>query len=82
MADRLEPRSEHLKDLLLVQTRKLFSEAGQVAECMLIDKADKLLISHSQWLLKAEWEKVKFEARGPLYRWLHSSNQTALDRNC
>lgn len=34
----------------------------------LIDRADKLLIAHSQWLLKAEWEKVKFEARSPLYR--------------
>jgi hypothetical protein len=24
--------------------------------------ADRLLIQHAQWLLKAEWEKVKFEA--------------------
>lgn len=46
----------------------------------LVDKADKLLISHSQWLLKAEWEKVKFEARGPFYRWFHrhdAKNRTA-----
>lgn len=34
----------------------------------LVDRADKLLIEHSQWLLKAEWEKVKFEARSPIYR--------------
>lgn len=26
--------------------------------------ADDLLIRHSQWLLKAEWEKVKYETRG------------------
>ena len=26
-------------------------------------RADTLLIEHSQWLLKAEWEKVKSEAR-------------------
>lgn len=31
-------------------------------------KADDLLIAHSRWLLKAEWEKVKYEARGPLIR--------------
>lgn len=34
----------------------------------LIDRADKLLIAHAQWLLKAEWERVKFEARSPVHR--------------
>lgn len=29
-------------------------------------RLDAQLISHSQWLLKAEWEKVKFEAAGVL----------------
>lgn len=29
---------------------------------------NKLLIEHSRWLLKMEWEKVKYEARGPIYR--------------
>jgi len=37
----------------------------------LIQRADDLLISHAQWLLKAEWEKVKYEARGPIYRLWH-----------
>jgi hypothetical protein len=27
--------------------------------------AERLLVLHAQWLLKAEWEKVKSEARGP-----------------
>ena len=32
---------------------------------------DYLLIAHAQWLLKAEWEKVKSEAAGlPLKPWL------------
>jgi hypothetical protein len=31
-------------------------------------RADNLLIAHAQWLLKAEWEKVKLEASGVLYR--------------
>lgn len=33
-----------------------------------LDKADDLLIRHAQWLLKAEWEKVKSESRGVLSR--------------
>jgi low affinity Fe/Cu permease len=32
---------------------------------------DKAVIAHSQWLLKIEWEKVKYEARGWLYRLFH-----------
>jgi hypothetical protein len=35
--------------------------------------ADDLLIKHSQWLLKSEWEKVKSETRGfVLKRWVRS----------
>lgn len=34
----------------------------------LIQAGDDLLIRHSQWLLKAEWEKVKYEASGPIRR--------------
>jgi hypothetical protein len=34
-------------------------------------REDNLLIAHCRWLLKAEWEKVKYEVRGPLLRpWL------------
>lgn len=36
-----------------------------------LNKVEELLIEHSQWLLKAEWEKVKWEARGWTWRWLH-----------
>ncbi len=32
------------------------------------------LIKHSQWLLKAEWEKVKFEAHAWPYRWWHKGD--------
>jgi hypothetical protein len=31
-----------------------------------LEGAEHLLVLHSQWLLKAEWEKVKYEARGLL----------------
>lgn len=40
-------------------------------EFELIQDADRLLIGHAQWLLKIEWEKVKYEARGWLYRFSH-----------
>lgn len=49
-------------------------------------RADKLLIAHSQWLLKAEWEKVKAEARGQrvwdgYYRHLCKYRQFCLEHN-
>jgi len=36
-----------------------------------LTEAERLLVLHAQRLLKAEWEKVKSEARGPL-RWVVS----------
>jgi gas vesicle protein len=33
-------------------------------------KADELLIEHSRWLLKAEWDKVKSEARWTVRGWV------------
>jgi hypothetical protein len=34
------------------------------------ERLESLLVSHAQWLLKEEWEKVKFESRGPTrYLW-------------
>lgn len=35
----------------------------------------KILVLHSQWLLKAEWEKVKFEGGSPWYRWKHRQDE-------
>jgi len=41
-----------------------------------LDEAHVLLMTHSRWLLKEEWEKVKAEASGPLsklwWRWKKS----------
>lgn len=36
------------------------------------------LVMHSQWLLKVEWEKVKFEARGLIYQYRHRGWHTKL----
>jgi hypothetical protein len=41
---------------------------------------DKLLIAHCQWLLKAEWEKVKYEARWLTRPWLLIKRQCYLCR--
>jgi hypothetical protein len=35
-------------------------------------RAGRLLVAHSQWLLKAEWERVKAEAGSPIRRFVHS----------
>jgi hypothetical protein len=44
-------------------------------------REDRRFIAHSQWLLKGEWEKIKYEARGPLVRpWLLVKRQWYLLR--
>ena len=40
--------------------------AQSTSNSRLVGGLDYLLITHCQWLLKAEWEKVKFEAAGPV----------------
>ena len=40
-----------------------------------VRKLNRLLIEHARWLLKAEWEKVKYEAHGPVYRYLKRGNE-------
>ena len=44
----------------------------------LVDRADKLIIAHAQFLLKIEWEKVKYEARGWCYRIWHRNYEKEL----
>jgi hypothetical protein len=43
-------------------------------------EADDLLIAHSRWLLKAEWEKVKYEASGLLRPFLWVKGKWYLHR--
>ena len=46
---------------------KILDEMPGLAERVdgkLLRDRDELLIAHSRWLLKAEWEKVKYEAGG------------------
>ena len=58
---------------ILILLRKIVVRKG--TDPQIIESADRLLIEHSQWLLKAEWEKVKYEAHGPIYRFLHSEDE-------
>lgn len=37
----------------------------------------RLLVDHSQWLLKSEWEKVKYEGGSILYRYAHKGDDAA-----
>lgn len=53
-------------------------QAHQDAEGEQISALRELLLSHAQWLLKAEWEKVKWEAGGAIYRLRHRKDE---DRN-
>lgn len=41
----------------------------------LLTKLQKLIVEHSQWLLKAEWEKVKREARSAIWRLGHLGDE-------
>jgi len=43
---------------------------AEKADGAALRKEDRLLIAHCQWLLKAEWEKVKYEARLLTRPWL------------
>lgn len=64
----LNPWGEIDKNILRLLSSVVFRTT---TDHKLINRADELLITQSQWLLKAEWEKVKFEARSPIYRVLH-----------
>lgn len=65
----LNPWGEIDKNILFIMESVVLRLTTDVE---LVDRADKLLIAHARWLLKAEWEKVKFEARSPLYRFMHA----------
>jgi len=53
-------------------------QAHQDREGDEVSASRELLVSHAQWLLKAEWEKVKWEAGGAIYRHRHKGDE---DRN-
>lgn len=63
----LNPKGEIDQNIIVLIDRiyelsRTWTFGAQLAE------AERLLVLHAQHLLKAEWEKVKSEARGPL-RW-------------
>lgn len=71
----LNPRGIIDKNILeLIEHFSVFSDT----DLRLAGEAKKLLIEHSQWLLKAEWERVKFEARDWFYRRKHEGDYDLL----
>jgi hypothetical protein len=66
----LNPKGEIDQNIILLVDRiyelsRTWTFGSQLAE------GERLLVLHAQFLLKAEWEKVKSEARGSL-RWIGS----------
>jgi hypothetical protein len=57
--------------IALVELISAFAESNLSIQLI---EADNLLIAHSQWLLKAEWEKAKVEAGGLLARMYAPAN--------
>jgi hypothetical protein len=62
----LNPFGEIDKNILTILAR--MPALAQSPDGQKLRVADDLLIKHSQWLLKAEWEKVKAETRGIVLR--------------
>jgi hypothetical protein len=61
----LNPRGEIDANIIKLVDR-LYHFARKWTVALELEMTEHLLIEHAQWLLKAEWEKVKTEARGPL----------------
>jgi hypothetical protein len=61
----LNPRGEIDVNIIKLVDR-LYHLARKWTVSFELELAEHLLIEHAQWLLKAEWEKVKTEARGPM----------------
>lgn len=61
----LNPKGEIDANIIALVDR-LYHFARQWTVGLELEVTEHLLIQHAQWLLKAEWEKVKTEARGPL----------------
>jgi hypothetical protein len=62
----LNPFGEIDKNILAILAR--MPTLAQSPDGRKLRVADELLIKHSQWLLKAEWEKVKSETKGIILR--------------
>lgn len=64
----LNPRGEIDQNIILL-VDKIHDLCREASASRRLDAADRLLILHSQWLLKAEWDKVKSEASWGIWGW-------------
>jgi hypothetical protein len=64
----LNPRGEIDQNIILVVDR-IYDLCRDSTVGRRLDAAERLLILHSQWLLKAEWDKVKAEASWSIFGW-------------
>lgn len=61
---RLNPTEPEAQNLLLAA--KKLDAAARLHSPAAVTLANEIMIRHAQWVLKAEWERVKQEAAGPL----------------
>ncbi|RXT29856.1 hypothetical protein B5P46_01975 [Rhizobium leguminosarum] len=61
---RLNPSEPEARNLL--RCAKRLEAATRLHSPASVILADEIMIRHAQWVLKAEWERVKQEASGPL----------------
>ncbi|MDX0499543.1 hypothetical protein GOC68_25490 [Sinorhizobium medicae] len=78
---RLNPSEPEARNLL--RAAKKLEAAARIHNPASLRIADEVMIRHAQWVLKAEWERVKQEASGPLQSpvfWLRRKRRKRLYR--
>ncbi|WP_315759346.1 hypothetical protein [Bradyrhizobium sp. SZCCHNRI2007] len=63
---RLNPRGEIDRNIIRI-VDNIFLAARKWTDTTELQTLERLLCTHAQWLLKAEWEKVKAEARWSVF---------------
>ena len=61
---RLNPTEPEASNLL--RAAKKLNASARLHNSAAVILADEIMLRHAQWVLKAEWERVKQEASGPL----------------
>ncbi len=61
---RMNPTEREAQSLL--KAAKKLDQAARIHSSPAVILANEVMIRHAQWVLKAEWERVKQEASGPV----------------
>lgn len=75
---RLNPSEDEARNLL--RAAKALDAAARLHTAPAVGLANEVMIRHAQWVLKAEWDRVKQEASGPLaapWYWIKNARRRA-----